>query len=343
MEGGQSVPAGAATRRRRGLDVGIVGAGPVGLAAAIVARRLGLRARVWDRGPLCASVLRYPTNMVFFTSNELLEIGDHPLVTGGPKATRREALDYYRKVADREELDVVTGAGVENIVPIRDGFRIRARAAGVLEKTTCRTVVVATGYYSNPHRLGVPGEDLPHVSHYYVEAHPFWRRKVVIVGGGNSAVEAALDLYRAGASVTMLVRGGALRKTVKYWMAPDIANRLREGAIAAVFRARVDEITGTHVRCTIAGEPQSFPADHVLLLTGFSADPGLVREAGAEVRADGSVVLDPATYETTLPGLYVVGSAGYGSRTAEVFIENGRLHARAAVEAIARRLGRGPA
>ncbi len=317
--------------------VGIVGAGPVGLAAAIAARRVGLHARVWDRGPLCASIVAYPVNMVFFTTNELLEIGGHPMVSLGVKATRREVLDYYRKVAEREELDVATHTEVTGIVPGAPGFSVRTRGGKEEASTRCGAVVVATGYYDRPRLLGVPGEELPHVSHYYTEAHPFWRRRVVIVGAGNSAAEAALELWRAGARVTMLVRGDRVKDAVKYWVRPDLENRIREGSIPTVFHARVERITPTsvHYRCSNTGG--ELPADAVFLLTGFVADATLVREAGAEVREDGSVVLGDATFETTAPGLYVVGSAGYGGRTGEVFIENGRLHAQAAIAHIARR------
>ncbi len=318
--------------------IGIVGAGPVGLAAAIAASRAGLPARSWDRGPLCASLMRYPTNMVFFTSNELLEIGHHPMVSLGPKATRREALDYYRKVTERERLDVRTYTEVVRIEAKAGEFAVHAPARESETATRCRAVVVATGYYHRPRRLGIPGEDLPHVSHYYTEPHPHWRRRVVVVGGGNSAAEAALELARASARVTMLIRGERVRDTVKYWVRPDLENRIREGTITAVFGAQPERITAGEVHYRRNGVPASLPAEAVLLLTGFSADAGLVRGAGAEVRDDGSVVLDPLTFETTVPGLYVVGSAGYGERTGEVFIENGRLHAQAAVAHIARRL-----
>jgi len=323
------------------LDVGIVGAGPVGLAAAIAASRHGLSARAWEAGPLAAAIADYPTNMVFFTSNELLEIGGHPLVTGGAKATRREALDYYRKVAEREALDVVTYTRVTALAPAGSGFDVTLRAGAGTRVERCRCAVVATGYYANPRRLGVPGEDLPHVSHYYREAHPDWRRRVVVVGGGNSACEAALELHRAGARVTLVVRGATLKPTVKYWVRPDVENRIAEGTIAALFGARVTGIDPSHVVVDTPEGRRSLPADRVLLLTGYAADPGLVAGAGAAVRGDGSVVLDADSFETTVPGLFVVGSAGFGDRTGEVFIENGRLHAAAAVAAIAARLRRG--
>ncbi len=319
--------------------IGVVGAGPVGLAAAIAARRAGLSARVWDRGPLCAAIVRFPTNMVFFTSNELLEIGDHPLVSLGPKATRREALDYYRKVAERERLDVRTFAEVVRIERGDGEFAVHTRARDGEAVTRPRAVVVATGYYHRPRRLGIPGEDLPHVSHYYTEAHPYWRRRVVIVGAGNSAAEAALELARAGASVTMLIRGERVRDTVKYWVRPDLENRIREGAITAIFGARPESVTAEEVVYRRNGAPASVPADAVLLLTGFSADSDLVRAAGAEVREDGGLVLDMQTFATSVAGLYVVGSAGFGEHTAEVFIENGRLHAQVAIAHIARGLG----
>jgi thioredoxin reductase (NADPH) len=320
------------------IDVGVVGAGPVGLETAIRATRSGLAARVWDRGPIAASVVEYPVNMAFFTTNELLEVGDHPLVSLGPKATRREALDYYRKVAEREGLDIRTYAEAVGIRPRGREFEVRTRSREGDATAICRTVVVATGYYQNPRLLGVPGEDLPHVSHYYREPHPHWRRRVVVVGAGNSAAEAALELFRAGAVVTMVVRGEAIRPTVKYWVRPDLENRIREGAIAALFGATVEAITISTVVVRQGETRREVPADAVLLLTGFIADSSLARAAGAAISADGSVVLDGETFETTVPGLFVVGSAGFGQRTGEVFIENGRLHARAAVAAISRRL-----
>jgi thioredoxin reductase (NADPH) len=320
------------------IDVGVVGAGPVGLETAIRAARAGLVTRVWDRGALAASVVDYPVNMVFFTTNELLEIGDHPLVSLGPKATRREALDYYRKVAEREALDIRTYTEVAGIRPGGREFEVLARTRDAELTVACRTIVVATGYYQTPRLLGVPGEDLPHVSHYYREPHPHWRRRVVIVGAGNSAAEAALELCRAGAEVTMVIRGDTVRPTVKYWVRPDLENRIREGAITAIFGATVEVITPSAVAVRHGEKRSELPADAVLLLTGFVADISLVRGAGAQVRPDSSVVLDATTFETTVPGLFVVGSAGFGERTGEVFIENGRLHARAAVAAISRRL-----
>ncbi|MGE5235957.1 MAG: YpdA family putative bacillithiol disulfide reductase [Acidobacteriota bacterium] len=320
------------------IDIGVVGAGPVGLEAAIRASRAGLVARVWDRGPLAASVVDYPVNMVFFTTNELLEIGDHPLVSLGPKATRREALDYYRKVAEREGLDVRTHIEVVRVEHRGGTFRVVTRDAAREAALTCRNVVIATGYYQSPRLLGIPGEGLPHVSHYYREPHPYWRRKVVIVGAGNSAAEAALELWRAGAEVTMAIRGETVRSTVKYWVRPDLENRIREGSIAALFGATVEAIDDTKVTVRQGATRSELPAHAVLLLVGFVADASLARSAGAMVRPDGSVVLDPTTFETTVPGLFVIGSAGFGERTGEVFIENGRLHARAAVAEISRRL-----
>ena len=326
---------------QRSIEIGIIGAGPVGLAAAVAARRAGLSARVWDRGPLAASLFNYPTNMVFFTSNELLEIGDHPLVSGGPKATRREALDYYRKVAEREGLDVVTHCEVSAVEPGAGGFRVVVTTHGRSRAFACGNVIVATGYYHRPRLLGVPGEELPHVSHYFRDAHPFWRRRVVIVGGGNSAAEAALESCRAGAEVTMLVRGEKVRDTVKYWVRPDLENRIREGSINARFSTVVEAITPTSVRFHNGAKRGEVRAEAVLLLTGFVPDTTIVGQAGAELRADGSVVLDPDCFETRVRGLFVVGSAGFGKRTGEVFIENGRLHAVGAVAHIARRLNGG--
>lgn len=331
------------------IDVAIVGAGPIGLEAAILAKRAGLSYQVFDKGAVVHAIQRYPTYMTFFTTSERLEIGGHPLVTATDKPTRKEALDYYRKVVTNEGLAVRTYTEVLGVEPSADAgqraftVRIRAVRPGPEQETVgtlrARVVMIATGYFDHPKLLGVPGEDLPHVSHYYDEAHPHFGRDVVIVGAGSSAADAALDLYRAGARVTILHRGPDFRHSLKYWVRPNLENRVKEGAIVAHFDTIVTAIEPGRVLALAAGAPLIVPADRVFALTGYFAAPDLLHAAG--VRTDPhtfAAALDPRTYESNVAGLYVVGSAGSGVRTSDVFIENGLVHVRAAMHDVARRL-----
>ena len=324
-------------------DALIVGAGPIGLEAAIAAKRAGLRAAVLEQGAIVHAIANYPTYMTFFTTSERLEIGGHPLVTATDTPTRKEALDYYRRVVANEGLDVRTFTRVTGIALEGDGFAVHTERGA--EPLRARAVLLATGYFDDPNSLDVPGADLAHVSTRYREAHPEFGRDVVIVGGGSGAADAALDLHRHGARVTMVHRGADFKRSLKYWIRPNLENRVKEGSIRAVFHARVAEITPDRVVVdrTPPGEPTErlkLPADRVLLLLGYRADPALLLAAGAEVDpATAVATVDPATRETTVPGLYAIGSAGQGGRTSDVFIENGLPHARAAVAQLALRLG----
>jgi thioredoxin reductase (NADPH) len=333
-------------------DVAIVGAGPIGIECAILAKRAGLSHVLLDQGPVVAAVSRYPTYMLFFTTSERLEVGGHPLVSAADKPTRKEALDYYRKVVANEGLNVRQFSRVVAGRPPRGQaqdacfeLRVEAQApSGLTGTVLARRVVVATGYFDNPNLLGVPGEDLPWVSHYYTEGHPFYARPVVIVGGGSSAADAALDLYRAGAKVTIVHRGEAMKPTLKYWIRPNLENRIKEGSIAARFGAVVRRFEqGRVVVAPVASPPgedeEALPADQAFVLTGYAAPTWLIEGAGVEVEADTRKAgVDPTTYESTVPGLYVVGSAASGNRTSEVFVENGLVHARAAMADLIRKV-----
>ena len=317
------------------LDLAIVGAGPIGIEAAIRAKRAGLAYAVLEKGAIVQAVVDYPTYMTFFTTAERLEVGGHPFVTATGKATRKEALDYYRKVVDNEDLDVRTVTAVTGLERGPDGvFALTVRDGRAGEGIVrAHAVALATGYYDRPKMLGVPGEDLPHVSHYYTESHPFWRRDVVIVGAGSSAADAALDLFRGGARVTMVHRGGSFRHSLKYWIRPDLENRVKEGSIRVRFRSEVEEIREGEIDIVTRPEGErevreTLPADAVFLLTGYAADPVFAERLG--VRTDPvtrAAELDPDTFETSVPGLYMIGSAGFGTRTSDVFIENGLVHA----------------
>jgi thioredoxin reductase (NADPH) len=297
----------------------IVGAGPIGLACAISAKRRGIDPLVIDAGALANSIVRYPINMTFFTTPERLEIGNHPLVCSGQKATREEALKYYRGVARAEHIRVQT--------------RTRLVAANEVETPLGRSriswdrLVLATGYFDHPNRLNVPGEDLPHVRHYFDEAHLCYGLDAVVIGGKNSAVEAALQLFRAGARTTIVYRGAAWPRSVKYWLRPDLENRIKAGEIQARLGSQVVEITARDVLVRGAlGNEERLRADRVYALIGFHPDHGLFDRIGITYdRETGRPEINPETLETSVPGVFVAGSVTAGNRISEIFIENGRF------------------
>jgi thioredoxin reductase (NADPH) len=304
----------------------IVGAGPIGLAAAISAKRKGIDPLLIDAGAIVHSIVRYPVQMGFFTTPELLEIGGHPLVCSAGKPTREEALMYYRGVVRAEGLRVATYTRLESAS--RNG-RITCETDGIRgpERMTCDRLVLATGYYDNPRPLGVPGEELPHVSHYFDEAHRSIGLDVVVIGGKNSAAEAALLLYRVGARVTLVYRGAVFPPSLKYWVRPDLENRIAAGEIAARMSSVVERISPGTVEIRDAnGRPESLPADRVFALIGYRPDTALFRRIGVEIDdATGRPAHDPATLETNVPGVFLAGSVTAGYRTGDIFIENGRF------------------
>ncbi len=321
-------------------DVICIGAGPTGLATAIEARRAGLRPLVIDRGCLCNSLYRYPVQMVFFTTAERMEIGGLPLVTAGTKPTRAEALKYYRRAAEHYELEVRLG---EELLAVEGGderFLVHTRTGrGERYSYRGRKLVLATGYYDQPNPLGVPGEELPHVSHYYIEAHPYWRREVVVIGGRNSAAETALDLFRGGARVTLIHRGPTLGPTVKYWLRPDLENRIRAGEIQALFNARVVRIEPEHVFVEVGGQQQRVRAEQVFAMTGYHPNFELLRSLGIALEPESlRPRCDPDTLETNVPGVFLAGVLVGGLQTAEIFIENGRFHGEKIVAALTGRV-----
>jgi thioredoxin reductase (NADPH) len=293
---------------RDGLTV-IVGAGPIGLACAISAKRRGIDPLVLDAGAIAHSIVRYPIGMTFFTTPERLEIGGHPLVCAGAKATREEALKYYRGVARAEGLRVQTFT----------------RFTGQ-EPRTWERLVLATGYFDHPNRLGVPGEDLPHVHHYFDEAHLSYDRDVVVIGGRNSAVEATLQLFRAGARVTIVYRGAEWPKSVKYWLKPDLENRIKANEVQARMNAQVVEITPRDVVVRTPKGEERIRADRVYPLIGFRPDLELFQRLGIAFDAETARPrINPETLETSVPGVHVAGSVIAGNKISEIFIENGRF------------------
>jgi thioredoxin reductase (NADPH) len=318
-------------------DLICIGGGPTGLACAIEAKRAGLRPLVVEKGCLCNSLFHYPTNMVFFTTAERLEIGDLPLTSATDKPTRAEALKYYRKAAEHYQLEVRLYETVERVEGRKDRFVVHTRAAGgFTDRHTTRNVVIATGYYDLPNRLGVPGEDLPHVSHYYTEAHPFWGKGVVVIGGKNSAAEAALDLFRAGAHVTLVHRRTELGATIKYWVRPDIENRIKAGEIRALFVTRVTRITPEAVWVQGRDGERAIPAIQVFALTGYHPDFEFLRELGIALDPQtNKPETNPETLESNVPGIYLAGVVIGGNATGEIFIENGRFHGKQIIAALA--------
>ncbi len=317
-------------------DVICIGAGPTGLATAIEARRAGMRALVLDKGCLCNSIYHYPVNMVFFTTPELLEIGDLPLVSPNEKPARVEALKYYRKAAEHYELELRLFELVLRVEGSDGNFSVATRTEkGSEGKYRGKKIVVATGYYDLPNKLDVPGEDLPHVSHYYTEPHEFWEREVVVVGGKNSAAEAALDLYRNGAKVTLVHRDEQLGQTIKYWVKPDIENRIKAGQIQAMFQMRVKEITRDEVIVSNGAGEKRLPARQVFALTGYHPDFHFIESLGVHLDAvTRKPALDPNTLESNVPGIHLAGVVIGGRHTGEIFIENGRFHGKQIIEAL---------
>lgn len=310
-------------------EVAVVGAGPCGLAAAIAAARAGLSCIVLDRRTIVSTIERYPLQMTFFSTPERIEIGGIPFIASHEKPTRADGLIYYRRVAEHFHLDVRPGEAVTAVgAEPGGGFTLDVQRAHDAKRYRSANVVFATGYFDNPNYLGVRGEDLPHVSHYFLEGHPYWHRRVIVIGAGNSSVDAALECWRAGATVTLVHFGDALDRTVKAWVLPDITNRIKEGSIAVRWRSRVRAITPTHVEVVSeSGAVEHLPCDAVLAMTGYHADTTLLRRLGVPVdEATGVPAHDERTMGTPVDGIYLAGVIASGNDANRLFIENARGH-----------------
>lgn len=319
----------AATHSDTSFDVLVIGAGPTGLACAIDAQNAGLRVVLVDKGCLCNSLFHYPAHMTFFTTPELLEIGSMPFSSPNQKPTRSEALEYYRKVAEHYDLDVrqyhlvdrVSGSDSDFAVHTTDRF-------GREQVFRAKKLIVSTGYYDLPNYLGIPGEDLNKVHHYYNEPHPYFGLNVLVIGGKNSAAIAALDLWRHGAKVTLVHRGAEMHPHVKYWILPDINNRVKNGEIAGYFRSTVASITEDTVTLQTPDGEKTLPNDFVFALTGYHPDFSFLERLGVTLdpENDRCPVVNPDTLESNVAGIYLAGVIVAGERTNEIFIENGRFH-----------------
>jgi thioredoxin reductase (NADPH) len=324
-------------------DVVIIGAGPVGLACGIEAKRRGLDELIVEKGALCNSFIGYPTRMEFFSTPERLEIGGYPFATRDYKPRREEALDYYRRVATAEDLDINLYEAVTRLEGHDGNFTV------VTEEDTyaARKVVVATGFYDIPNRMDVPGEDLDKVRHYFKEPFPYALTDVTIVGGGNSAAKAALACYRHDANVTLVVRDDALDDGVKYWIKPDVENRIEEGSIDAYFNTTVEAIEPDTVHLDAPDGPTQLDNDFVLALTGYRPNYDLLDRFGIEARDDAARTPvhdeEGETFETNRNGVYLAGTICGGCDTSRWFIENGRFHAEKVVDHIVDTVERTPA
>src|SRR5215510_7014093 len=312
-------------------DVIVIGGGPTGLACAIEVQRAGFSHLVIEKGCVVNSLFHYPTQLIFFTTPELLEIGDLPFVCEREKPNRIEALKYYRRVADTYGLYINQYEKVVRVTGADGDFTVNAElaATGEARSYRARKLIVAIGYFDQPNFIGIPGEELPKVSHYYKDAHPFYDREVAVIGGANSAAIAALDLYRHGARVTMIHRGDQLRRTIKYWILPDIENRIANGEVKAYFQTVVTEIKPStiHARNLVTGGTLRLPNDFVFALTGYHTDNDFLRSMGIEIDPE---TMKPSfnheTMESNVRGIYLAGVVTAGKETGKIFIENGRFH-----------------
>jgi thioredoxin reductase (NADPH) len=321
-------------------DLLVVGAGPTGLACAIEAQKAGLRVVLVDKGCVCNSLFHYPAHMTFFTTSELLEIGDIPFPSPNAKPTRNEALEYYRQVAAFYKLDIrqyqrvdgVSGSDGDFTIQMTDRFeRPSALRAAKL--------AIATGYYDLPNWMGIPGETLGKVHHYYNDPHPFFGLDVAVIGGKNSAAIAALELWRHGARVTLIHRDAELHRHVKYWIKPDIENRIKAGEIKAYFSTKVEEILPDSIMLETPEGQLSLKNDFVFAMTGYHPDFTFLEQIGIHFEGpDRRPRCNPESLESNVPGIYLAGVIVAGSRTNEIFIENGRFHGRLIANALARRI-----
>ena len=307
-------------------DVAIIGAGPIGLACGIEAKKKGLDTLILEKGMLVNSIYNYPQNMTFFSTSDRLEIGEVPFISHNPKPTRAEALEYYRRVTTNWKLSPQLYEGVEGVDKIANGFQIKT-PKGVYQT---KNIVLATGFYDLPYLLNVPGEELPKVSHYYKEPHPYFGMDIVVVGAANSAVDVALETYRKGAkSVTLVVREHEIGQNVKYWARPDINNRIEEGSITAYFQSKIVSIHPKKVCLQTPHGPREIANDFVLAMTGYQPDFSLLTDLGVDLQNDPhkTPVYNTTTMESNQKGVYLAGVVCGGLKTNKWFIENSRIHA----------------
>ena len=316
-------------------DVLIIGAGPIGIACALECKKKGLDYVVVEKGALTNSLYNYPLNMTFFSTSEKLEIGDIPFISNNPKPNRNEALEYYRRVSTSNNLHINLYETILSVEKVNECFKI------ISEKNnyTTKKVIVSTGFYDIPKMLNIPGEELPKVMHYFKEAHPFVMQKVIVVGASNSAVDAALEVWRKGGDVTMVVRGPKIGERVKYWVKPDIENRIEEGSIKAYFNSEIIKITKNEVFIQTPKGPKILDNNFVIALTGYKPDFKFLKSLGVQFSEDGNYFpkYNTETMESNVEGLYLAGVICGGLETHKWFIENSRVHAKIIIQDISKK------
>ena len=317
-------------------DVIIIGSGPIGLSCGIEAEKLGLRYLIIEKGCLVNSIYHFPTNMTFFSTAEKIEIGDVPFVAHGDKPTRREALEYYRRVKNHWQLNLHTYEEVTKVEQRPTFFNIKTNKAAY----QTRTVIIATGFYGLPNLLNVPGEDLPKVKHYFDDAHPYIDHKVIVIGGGNSAADVALETYYKGAEVTLVVREPSMKKSIKYWIKPNIENRIKEGSIKAYFNSEVVAIRPKEVDLKTPTGVITIKNDFVLAMTGYHPDFDWLKNIGIAFSEDEKLIPihQEDTFETNVPNIFLAGVICGGMVTNKWFIENARYHATSIFKVIKERV-----
>ncbi len=317
-------------------DVLIIGAGPIGIACALECKKKGLKYVVVEKGTLTNSIYNYPLNMTFFSTSEKLELDDIPFISNNPKPTRNEALEYYRRVATSNKLNINLYERILSVEKVENHFNITS------DKNTYKSknIIVSTGFYDIPKLLHVPGESLSKVMHYYKEAHPFVMQKVIVVGASNSSVDAALEIWRKGGAVTMVVRGPEIGERVKYWVKPDIENRIKEGSIKAYFNSEIIEIKDTEVIIKTKEDRKNLENDFVIALTGYKPDFDFLKKLGVQFSKDGNYFpqYNAETMETNVDGLYLAGVICGGMETHKWFIENSRIHSKIIIESISQKI-----
>jgi thioredoxin reductase (NADPH) len=317
------------------IDVIVVGAGPSGLSVAIEAQKNGLKCLVIEKGGVVNSIQNFPAEMTFFSTPDLLEIGNVPFTSAHMRPTRAEGLEYYTRVADYFQLSCNFFESVSAVIQSGSYFTVETSRGSYQTKN----VVLATGYFDHPNYLNIPGEDLPKVSHYYKEPYAFYKQKVMVIGAKNSAAIAALELYRHGAIVTLVHRGNRLSEKIKYWILPDIENRIRENSITALFNTQIIKIEEKSVRLKNNGGEFNIENDFVFALTGYHPDYDFLGSCGITLATESRApIIDPATFETNVKGIFTAGSIVAGKNNNSIFIENGRMHGKIIVDAIVKAL-----
>nr|WP_281501002.1 YpdA family putative bacillithiol disulfide reductase [Cellulophaga sp. F20128] len=314
------------------MDIVIIGGGPIGIACGLEAKKNGLSYLILEKGCIVNSLYNYPSKMQFFSSSEKLEIDNIPFISNEAKPKKSEALEYYRRIVSTNDLHIHLFEKVETITTEDEGFTITT------SKTTytAHNVIIATGFYDIPNKINVPGEDLPKVSHYYNDPHFYAKQKLAVIGASNSAIDAALESWRKGAEVTLIIRGPEVGKRVKYWVRPDIINRIEEGSIKAIYNATITEITATELQIDTPEEKITLANDYVLALTGYRPNFNFLTSIGIDLSTDGRKIPshNPETMETNIANIYLAGVICGGLETHKWFIENSRVHATAIVKNI---------